>query len=387
MASSVKKLSRSVAGLGENLYRNRRSQPCQISPLFMVTGTRKRRRCTFDSPDDSIRPNHIVNDVDVTVARVLGANAINTTANHDSVGANEINTAATHNSTSVMSSPEAHPEANPVDNDATVTRLFGVTGGDTGTVTSSPDVSPVLNNDPVDNSNILLSYADLLRFQTDNFCCKNCGESLTYSSFEKIQVTFATSINYECICKRVCTLESRTKVEMGEDNRRKKKADRAIPHLVADYAINNQMILAMQQLGCGQAGAAVVGGMLSITPNAFHNTFTDIEVDIGKKQVAVGKKILEENVQKEIVLSEVNDDSQHLFCVSIDNAWNNRGSGRSYNSDSSHHITVGNRSGLVVALHYMSKRCSKCEIEKRKKKIRMMMMQRQARCTIQKSVR
>jgi hypothetical protein len=32
-------------------------------------------------------------------------------------------------------------------------------------------------------------------------------------------------------------------------------------------------------------------------------------------------------------------------------------------SDSAHHLTIVNRSQKVIALHYMSKRCSKCEME------------------------
>jgi hypothetical protein len=50
--------------------------------------------------------------------------------------------------------------------------------------------------------------------------------------------------------------------------------------------------------------------------------------------------------------------------VLIDAGWNNCGSGKSYDSDSGHHITVGNRSGLVVALHHMSRRWAKCEVGK-----------------------
>jgi hypothetical protein len=61
----------------------------------------------------------------------------------------------------------------------------------------------------------------------------------------------------------------------------------------------------MQQLGCGQAGAVVLGGMLLVTPNAFHNTFSDIEIQIGKHQIAAGTTILKENVKKEKQLSEV----------------------------------------------------------------------------------
>jgi hypothetical protein len=121
------------------------------------------------------------------------------------------------------------------------------------------------------------------------------------------------------------------------------------------------MVLALQQLGSGQAGAGVLGGMLSILPDAFHSKWTLLEVEIGKVEIELGNTILSENVEKEKLQCETDDDGRYLFCVSIDAGWNNRGSGKSYNSDSGHHITVGNRTGLVVALHYMSKRCHKCE--------------------------
>ena len=35
----------------------------------------------------------------------------------------------------------------------------------------------------------------------------------------------------------------------------------------------------------------------------------------------------------------------------------------SYNSDSGHHVTMGNHTGKVVMLHNMSKPCVKCELE------------------------
>jgi hypothetical protein len=50
----------------------------------------------------------------------------------------------------------------------------------------------------------------------------------------------------------------------------------------------------------------------------------------------------------------------------VDAGWNNRGSGKSYNSDSGLHLVVGNRSKKVIALHHMSKRCIKCEMELKK---------------------
>jgi hypothetical protein len=40
-------------------------------------------------------------------------------------------------------------------------------------------------------------------------------------------------------------------------------------------------------------------------------------------------------------LSERDNKNHYLFCGSIDDGWNNQGSGKAYNSNSAHHITVG----------------------------------------------
>jgi hypothetical protein len=122
------------------------------------------------------------------------------------------------------------------------------------------------------------------------------------------------------------------------------------------------MILAMQQMGCSKAGASILGEMLSIAANAFDSQWTKLEEKIGIFQIILGNTILNENIEKEKELSACDNMDRYLLCVSIDAGWNNRGSGKAYNSNSGHHITVGNRTGLVVALHHMSKRCIKCEI-------------------------
>jgi hypothetical protein len=120
--------------------------------------------------------------------------------------------------------------------------------------------------------------------------------------------------------------------------------------------------LACQQFGGGWAAASIPGGLLSIVENAFHNTWTNIEETLAKAQIEVGKTTIGENIEKEKSLSKQDDKGIYLFCVSINVGWNNCGFGKTYNLDWGHHITVGNRSGLVVALHYMSKHCVKCEI-------------------------
>jgi hypothetical protein len=158
-------------------------------------------------------------------------------------------------------------------------------------------------------------------------------------------------------------MEAETKKIMGEDKRYGPEYKKyAVPHLTSDYAVNTKIVLAMQQLGAGQAGASILGGMLSILPSALNGQWATLEEEIGKIQTVIGNSILNDNIKKEKALSQQDEFMRWLFCVSIDAGWNQRGSGHAYNSDSGHHITVGNRSGLVVALHYMSKRCIKCEI-------------------------
>ena len=101
-------------------------------------------------------------------------------------------------------------------------------------------------------------------------------------------------------------------------------------------------------------------------PSLLRNSWARLEETIGIAQIRLANTVINENIEKEKALSAMDDMERHLFCVSIDARWNNRGSGKSYNSDSCHHITVGNRSGLVVALHYMSKRCGTCERKTKK---------------------
>ena len=55
--------------------------------------------------------------------------------------------------------------------------------------------------------------------------------------------------------------------------------------------------------------------------------------------------------------------NQMRYCLSVqlDCGWNNRGSGRSYNSDSGQSVMFGNRTKKIISCEAMSKRCSRCE--------------------------
>jgi hypothetical protein len=133
-------------------------------------------------------------------------------------------------------------------------------------------------------------------------------------------------------------------------------------HLVEDYALNLNMVLVMQQLCCrGQAGMAFIGGLLSICNGTMEDGWTQIKEEIGKAQILFGKQIINDNIRHEKDLSMTDEKGRSKCSIEINATWNNHGSGKSYNSDSGHHLMVGNRSKKVVLLHYMSKHCNKCE--------------------------
>jgi hypothetical protein len=212
-----------------------------------------------------------------------------------------------------------------------------------------------------DKPNVILPWGRLTNFMTTHFCCKHCGLAVLHESISKYQATFATSVGFHCSDSfffSTSKVDAETTTDVIE-----KESSYVLLLPTANCALNIRMVLALQRLGSGQASAAAVGAtMLGIFPDAFHSKWTALEEVIGKTQVLVGTNILTKNIEQEKALLKQDDKGCYLFCVSIDAGWNNQGSDRAYNSNSGHHITVGKRSGLVVALHYMSKCCSKCGI-------------------------
>ncbi len=139
------------------------------------------------------------------------------------------------------------------------------------TVTDKDIDIPTLKKD---KTNVILPWGDLMDFQTENFCCRVCHEPLTTSCFEKVQVGFATSINYYCKCRRIAKLEAVMKKKSKEtcegiyQNHTKASGDYDyhVPRLMSEYAMNLKMVLALQQMGQGKTGAGILGGMFSIIP-------------------------------------------------------------------------------------------------------------------------
>jgi hypothetical protein len=109
--------------------------------------------------------------------------------------------------------------------------------------------------------------------------------------------------------------------------------------------------------------ASTFGGLLLVSKRSIWiECFSMVEQLIGKYQIALGKRIIEQNLRDEIALSLMKDDLQKAkLTLLMDRGWDQRASGKAYNSASGRHVSVGGRTNKVCALVYYSKRCSKWE--------------------------
>jgi hypothetical protein len=374
-----KRLCRALAALSQDNWKNQRNNDAialvsnDRDAIALVSSERSTR---LSGNGRSNRPKRLLDLVatlpDETVARVIGHT--------------EVVPSPATDVTAVAFAPNATSAARIATNTtSTATSTITTCVAPTDTLARSlegdfqrTDKTPVpLLDDRLvsDGTHVLLPWLGLQEFVEENFVCRYCKKQTNTSVFERLQMGFATSLNYYCSndkCLHVSKVGGETKETLSKDLRTKnnyvlQENEEIIPrrlavrHYLTDYSVNVKSILAMQQLGHGQAGASVVGASLGLVPNSMAFDWTSLEERIGVVQIALGRDIIAENILKEKALSKKTTEGLYLFSVGIDGAWNNRGSGKSYNSDSGHHFTVGNESGLVVGMQYFSKRCEKCE--------------------------
>jgi hypothetical protein len=135
-------------------------------------------------------------------------------------------------------------------------------------------------------------------------------------------------------------------------------------HLVEDYALNLKMVLAMQQLGCGQAGTLVIWGMLSIYTNRMGDDWTQIEEEIKRQKENPQRKSLPRTLNMGKIYPRLTrTEYRNSAVLSMLPGTTMAPEGA---ITAIHHIThlcVGNRSKKVIGLHYMlyEQTCKKCE--------------------------
>ena len=144
--------------------------------------------------------------------------------------------------------------------------------------------------------------------------------------------------------------------------------------IAAGRAENIRLVAAMQMFGGGPEEAEVVIGMLDMpgSKKFRDKTFRDVEEELGKVERQVTKEALNEALAEEIALTREElgsaaDDLDSIPLIgSFDGGWQQKGSGRRYNSCSGHAAIIGFHTGKPIALGIWSKRCKKCECSEKK---------------------
>jgi hypothetical protein len=197
-----------------------------------------------------------------------------------------------------------------------------------------------------------------------NFCCKHCHGQFRDRSIQVDKIGFASNVfwgcpNKDCPSSASILTPACQKEAAGKFLRKHRMTCAAL----SDYAINKQVVLACQQSGCGARMASTFCGLLSISKRSiWMMCFTIVEELIGKFQIWLGKNIIVENLKNEIALSPMNNELKKAkLTLLMDGGWDQRASGKAYNSASGRHVSVGAQTNKVVALVYCSKRRSKCE--------------------------
>jgi len=149
---------------------------------------------------------------------------------------------------------------------------------------------------------------------------------------------------------------------------------------VPDFEHNARLVIAMQMNGSGGEDAAAVLGMLNMPGGARmrHTNFIAIEQEIAQVEIEVAHDAIRAGLDEEILKRTVEEKMGEMtyeqwralsdeerprigLVASFDTGWQKRSSGNTYDSLSGHAAFYGQRTGLMIALKIMSKKCTTCD--------------------------
>jgi hypothetical protein len=217
-------------------------------------------------------------------------------------------------------------------------------------------------NQPIPDSptsNLLISEKELNLFIRENFLCKLCHFRIKEVNLTSIKVGCASSLFWECsnpACDAADNIIPKKATRNVSETYQRWHPD--VPACLGDYEINRQVVLTCQMSGGGARMASTFGGLMSLSRRSIWlDNFTDVEQEIGKAQIALGKKIIKENLQEEISLSPMDLElNKAKVTLMMDGGWDQRASGRAFNSSSGQVVSVGPLTNKVCGLVYYSKR-------------------------------
>ncbi|CAG2232154.1 unnamed protein product [Mytilus edulis] len=218
-----------------------------------------------------------------------------------------------------------------------------------------PDISNIVHEEVLDNDGNNLTPTDDWRVGrrvvelgviADHLQqCKHCGLPLSLHNTIDIKTYGLGSV-----LKVLCTNKS-----CGNIN--------AIPtgkqHDHKIWDVNTKLALAAIDLGLGEHQ---INGLLSILniPTVSHCMIDNRIREVGDVIESVADKSMEEWTEKEKEMTRESDGNDNVT-VSVDAAWQRRGSGRSYDSLTGHCSMIGSKTGKVINYKWRSKACRICQ--------------------------
>ncbi|CAG2197357.1 unnamed protein product [Mytilus edulis] len=218
-----------------------------------------------------------------------------------------------------------------------------------------PDISNIVHEEVLDNDGNNLTPTDDWRIGrrvvelgviADHLQqCKHCGLPLSLHNIIDIKTYGLGSV-----LKVLCTNKS-----CGNIN--------AIPtgkqHDHKIWDVNTKLALAAIDLGLGEHQ---INGLLSILniPTVSHCMIDSRIREVGDVIESVADQSMEEWTEKEKEMTRESDGNDNVT-VSVDAAWQRRGSGRSYDSLTGHCSMIGSKTGKVINYKWRSKACRICQ--------------------------
>jgi hypothetical protein len=208
--------------------------------------------------------------------------------------------------------------------------------------------------------NYLIPVKDFNSFIRDNFSCKQCSAPITEANLVSVRVGCACNFFWSC-SNQDCRshAEILAKKATTEVSGKFRKAYPDLPVAIGDYDINRQVVLACQQTGGGSRMACTFCGILPVLRRSgWNRCFTTVEEQLGKAIILLGERIMKKNLENEIAESPWDSVLEKAkLTLMMDGGWDQRASGKAYNSSSGHVVSAGGYTQKVCFLvYYYSKR-------------------------------
>jgi hypothetical protein len=249
--------------------------------------------------------------------------------------------------------------------------LFEKNKTETASTTAAMTEEPADDEEPpAESGNKLLRFDQLKTMIEDRCICRFCGSPLLLTQDTKGLATklFLTCKpkdgRYNCHSYKIIPTRVPPVIteEMMADRRKLPKDSAKV------YLQNYMFVLLMQELGIGLRRATSILGLLGIRHSIGNDgTWKQIQDRFGEAEQAVKEEILKENIEKarEAAIASGEQPDPRLggrvgIVGSMDQGWNKRSSGHTYDSLSGQNMLICCLTKLILGVVCLSKTCAAC---------------------------